>query len=114
MLMGCRDHTDSISASCIEVRGSNSGTVMGNSDISSLATEKWQNFISLHATGTGGRAIRGVVLRPLVGWDCGFESRQQHGCAVCCECCVFQVVSASGRSLAQRSPNECLCHCDQV
>jgi hypothetical protein len=40
--------------------------------------------------------------------DCGFESHRGHGClslmnVVCCEV----VVSASGRSLVQRSPTEC-------
>jgi hypothetical protein len=32
----------------------------------------------------------GEVLRPLAGWDCGFEYRQEHGClylvnVVCCK-----------------------------
>ena len=37
-----------------------------------------------------GRAFQGVGLRPVTSWDCGFESRQWHGClsvvsVVCCE-----------------------------
>jgi hypothetical protein len=27
-----------------------------------------------------GRAVWGVGLRPLACWDCGFESRREHGC----------------------------------
>jgi len=27
-----------------------------------------------------GRAGKGVGLRPLAYWDCGFETRQRHGC----------------------------------
>ena len=38
----------------------------------------------------GGRAVSGVGLRPLVCWDCGFESRWGHKClfllkGVCCQ-----------------------------
>ena len=45
---------------------------------------------------------------PLAYWDCGFESRRGHGglsltSVVCCEV----EISASGRSLVQRSPTEC-------
>jgi hypothetical protein len=45
---------------------------------------------------------------PLACWDCGFESRRGHGClsfsrVVCCQV----EVSATGRSLVQRSPTEC-------
>ena len=41
-------------------------------------------------------------------WDCGFESRRRQGClsllnVVCCQV----VVSATGRSLVQRSSTEC-------
>jgi len=37
-----------------------------------------------------GRAVYGVGLRPLACWDCGFESREGHGClsvvsVVCCQ-----------------------------
>jgi hypothetical protein len=48
-----------------------------------------------------------VGLRPLASWDTGFEFRQGHGClsrasVVCCQI----EVSASGRSLVQRSRSE--------
>ena len=38
----------------------------------------------------GGRAVLGVVLRPLVCWDCGYEYRWEYGClsllsVVCCQ-----------------------------
>ena len=48
-------------------------------------------------------------------WDCGFESRLWHGClsleiVVCCQV----EISATDRSLAQRSPTECaVSGCDQ-
>jgi hypothetical protein len=50
----------------------------------------------------------GVGLRPLAYWDCGFESRREHGClsVVSVVCCQVEV-SASGWSLVQRSPTEC-------
>jgi hypothetical protein len=54
-----------------------------------------------------GRAVWGVGLRPLAYWDCGFESRREHGCLflVSVVCCQVEV-SASGWSLFQRSPTE--------
>jgi len=27
-----------------------------------------------------GHTVKGVSLRPFACWDCGFESRQGHGC----------------------------------
>ena len=48
-------------------------------------------------------------------WDCGFESRRWHGCLsfVSVVCCQVEV-SASGRSLVQRSPTECgVSECEQ-
>ena len=39
--------------------------------------------------GPRGRAVKGVGLRPLASWDCGFESHRGNGCLVCCECCVL-------------------------
>jgi len=58
-----------------------------------------------------------VSLRSLAGWDCRFESRQEHLClslvsVVSCQVEVF----ATGRSLVQRSPTECVrvTKCDQV
>jgi hypothetical protein len=55
-----------------------------------------------------GRAVQGVGLRPPAYWDCGFESRQGHGCLslVSVVCCQVEV-SAMGWSLVQRSPTEC-------
>jgi hypothetical protein len=50
-------------------------------------------------------------------WDCGFEFRHRHGCLSLANfvCCQVQV-SATGRSLVQRIPIECLyaIECDQV
>jgi hypothetical protein len=48
-------------------------------------------------------------LRPLAGWDCGFEPRRCRGClflvsVVCCQVEVF----ATDRSLLQRNPTECV------
>jgi hypothetical protein len=61
-----------------------------------------------------GRAVQGVVLRPLACWDCGFESHEGHGCLSLVNVVCFLVeVSATGRSLVQRSPAECfVCACD--
>jgi hypothetical protein len=51
---------------------------------------------------------KGMVLRPLVRWDCGFESRRGYGCRclVSVVCCQVEI-SVSGWSLVQRSPTEC-------
>jgi hypothetical protein len=56
----------------------------------------------------GGRAVEGVGLRLLSCWDFGFESLQGHGrlSFVVVVCCQVEV-SASGRSLVQRSTTEC-------
>jgi hypothetical protein len=61
------------------------------------------------AADPGRCAAHGVGLRPLACWDYGFESRRRYGflslvSVVCC-----QTVSASSRSLFQRSPTECIC-----
>jgi hypothetical protein len=50
----------------------------------------------------GCRAVWGVGLRPLSGWDCGFESHQGHGClsvvfVVCCEVEVLWRADHSSR-----------------
>jgi hypothetical protein len=53
-------------------------------------------------------------MRQLACCDCGIESRRQHGClsTVSVVCCQVQV-SATGRSLVQRSPTECgVSECD--
>jgi hypothetical protein len=54
------------------------------------------------------RAVYGVGPRPLAYWDCGLESRRGHGylSLVSVVCCQVEV-SATGRSLVQRSPTEC-------
>jgi hypothetical protein len=54
------------------------------------------------------RAAWSVGVRQLACWDPGFESRWRHGClpiavVVCCQV----EVSASGRTLVQKSPTEC-------
>jgi hypothetical protein len=50
-----------------------------------------------------------VGLRPLACLDCGFEIRLGHACLlfVIVACCQVGV-SATGRSLAKRSPTECV------
>ena len=45
-------------------------------------------------------------LKPLAGWDYGFESHMGHGCLALLSA-VYCQVSATGRSLVQRSPTEC-------
>jgi hypothetical protein len=49
-------------------------------------------------------------LRRLPCWDCGFEYRQGYGCLVSAVCCHAEV-SASGRSLGQRSSNDSVSVC---
>ena len=62
------------------------------------------------------RAVRGMGLRLLDCWDCGFESRRGHGCLslLSVVCCRIEV-SATGPSLVQRDPTEsvyvCVCVC---
>jgi len=53
-------------------------------------------------------------LQPLVCWDSGFESRRGHGCLSVVIVVRCQVeVSATVRSLVQRSPTECcVSECD--
>jgi hypothetical protein len=61
------------------------------------------------------RAVWGVGLRPLVCWDCGFESRRGHErlSLVSVSCCQVEV-SATGWSLVQSGPTECgLSECDR-
>jgi hypothetical protein len=55
-----------------------------------------------------GCAVLSVILGPLACWNCGFESHRIHvllsvASVVCCQV----EVSATGRSLVQRSPTEC-------
>ena len=53
-------------------------------------------------------------LRPLAGWDCRFEIHWRHGCPSLLRVVFCQVVvSATARSLVQRSPTECgVSECD--
>jgi hypothetical protein len=53
---------------------------------------------------------RGLGLRPLACWDCGFEPHRGHGClsvvsVVSVVCCHVEV-SATSWSLVQRSPTD--------
>jgi len=49
-----------------------------------------------------------VGLRPIACWDCGFKSRQGHGCLSFLSVVFCQAeVSGSGRSLVQRNPTDC-------
>ena len=62
-----------------------------------------------------GRGVQGVGLRSFACWDCGFESHQRDEClsTVSVVCCQVEV-SATGRSLVQRSHTECgVSECDR-
>jgi len=47
------------------------------------------NFVLQYViiAGAGTRAVKGVGLWQLAGWDCGFDSHRGHGClsVVCCQ-----------------------------
>jgi hypothetical protein len=83
----------------------------------SLYCFKWTSRYRLTAFYVADRRDRGVWgegLRPIACWDCGFESRQVHGCLFLRSVVCFQVqVSEKGRSLVQRSSTDCVvaCHC---
>ena len=57
-----------------------------------------------------------VGLRPLACWDCGCESHRGMDMSVVSAVCCQVEVSATGRSLVQRSPTDCVCvtECDKV
>jgi len=56
---------------------------------------------------TCSHAVKGVALRPLACWDCGFESHRGHVCLSLVSVVYFQVeVFSTGWSLVQRSPTE--------
>jgi hypothetical protein len=59
------------------------------------------------------REVWGVDLRPLASCNCGFESAWGHGSLplVNVVCCQVEV-SATGRSLVQRSPTNRMCACE--
>jgi hypothetical protein len=64
-------------------------------------------YILIYADPSG-RAVLGEELRPIAGWDCGFESRRGNGCLSVVNVVYCQVeVPATGRSLVQRSPIDC-------
>jgi hypothetical protein len=53
--------------------------------------------INLTCADPTGRAVQVVGLRSLACWDCGFESRRQHGCLSLVSVVYCQVeVSATG------------------
>jgi len=64
-----------------------------------LGGGEWPASYSSRFTPTNHRtgAVKGVGLRPLDWWDCGFESRRGHGCLslVSVVCCKVEV-SATG------------------
>ena len=66
------------------------------------------NAVRIYTVRLSGRAVPGVGLRPLACWDCGFESHRGHGylSVVSVVCCQVKV-SATSRSLFQRSPTDC-------
>jgi hypothetical protein len=41
-----------------------------------------------------GRTVKGLGLRQIADWDCGFESRQEHGCLTLVSV-VFSLVEIS-------------------
>ena len=53
--------------------------------------------------------VYGEGVRLIACWDCGFESCRGHGClfVVSVMCCQLEL-SATGRSLVQRSPTDCV------
>ena len=70
------------------------------------------DFTTLEVTAadTGGRAVFGLELWPLVSWVCGFESRWGHGCLFLVSVVCGQIeVPATVRSLALKSPTEREC-----
>ena len=64
--------------------------------------------INIPIDDTGGRVVYGVGLRALASWDCGFESRRGNVCPSVVSVVFCQAeVSATGRSLVQKSHTEC-------
>ena len=64
--------------------------------------------VSRNTADPSARAVQGVGLRPRACWDCDYESRRRYGClsVVSVVCCQVEV-SATNRSLVQRSPTDC-------
>jgi len=67
-------------------------------------------FTNILYVAPSGRAVKGLLLRPLAYWDCGFEFRREHGCQFLVSVLFFQVgglYSILGQSLVRGSPAEC-------
>jgi hypothetical protein len=105
--MGCRDQTDIISVSYLVVCGSNSGAVMAILIFPQSRKEK-SKILSHY------RLPIPVAMRS-EAWVCGrwfagiAGSNPDGGMDVRRECSQVEVC-ASGWSVVQRSPTECLCH----
>ena len=57
---------------------------------------------------------RGRSRWPIPYWDCGFESRRREWTSVVNVVCCQVEVTATGRSLVQRSPTDCaVAECDR-
>jgi hypothetical protein len=66
------------------------------------------SFVNLRRPDHYGRAIKGLCLRQLACWDCGFKSRRGNGYLSLVSGLGCQLeVSATGLSLVQRNP-ECV------
>jgi hypothetical protein len=81
-------------------------------------THNWDSIIGILIrlrAHPSGRVVYGVGVRPLACWDCGFESHRRHECLSLVSVVCWQVeVSATGRSLVQRSPTDCgVSECDR-
>jgi len=65
---------------------------------------------------SGGRAVYGVGLKPLDGWDRGFESRRGHGCSflVFIVCCAGSGLCDKLISRSEECCRLCLCLCVDV
>ena len=59
---------------------------------------------------SSGRAVKGVSLRPLGCWHCGFESGREHGCLCLVSVVCWQVeVSASADQSSRGVPWSVMC-----
>jgi hypothetical protein len=65
----------------------------------------WRHTIESLSLTESVQGALGVGLRPLACRDCGFESRPDISCQ-CCLCCQVEI-SATSRSVLQRSPTGC-------
>ena len=69
--------------------------------LSSLILSTWWQFIA----DSIGQAFKGEALQSIECWNCGFESRREHGYLLWTVCCQVEDL-ALGRSLIQGSPTE--------